>query len=156
LPKTTLYLLRHADALPFSASGDFTRTLSNLGKQQVAALATTLEASPLVVDYVYCSKAPRALQTWEGIKVHVTCDHVEISEYFYNITASAIREYVSLHPGCTVMVIAHNPGIAELAYALALATGHPIPPAIADHYPPCTLTKYILDGTRALLAEVID
>ncbi len=117
-----LALLRHSEAHPHAASGDRERPLNKSGRKMAARMGEYCHALPLVPDLVLVSSALRTRETYEifakesGRELKVTFDPA-----LYNATSTTIRELVaqvsSDHQ--IVLVVGHNPGIAESAIALS-------------------------------------
>jgi phosphohistidine phosphatase len=133
----TLYLLRHASALP-AASGDidFDRALSEEGLAQCARLADHVH--DIRFDKIFCSPAQRTQETFRNV---VKSDAVELREEFYNAAAATLlRSIQSTEEAYEhVLVIAHNPGISDLARALGMS--------IARTFPPGAFASFTVDGS---------
>jgi phosphohistidine phosphatase len=116
-------LLRHAQSsweapeLP-----DHDRPLADRGHQAVADLRRHVAEAGIVPDLVLCSTARRAVQTWEGISpAYPEGVPVEIDDELYGATAGELLRRLQRLPdavGCA-LVVAHNPGLGELASGLA-------------------------------------
>jgi len=121
-----LYLLRHAETEHQSASGeDHERSLTNAGLVKAAKMGQQMRENMLQPDVCLCSDAMRTVQTqasvfstlFEGKKTPpIVHDRV-----FY--LASALQLYDEIQmvsADCNqLLIIGHNPGIADLAMQLA-------------------------------------
>ena len=119
-----ILLMRHAEAQ--NAEGiqrDFGRRLTAEGCETASQVGTCLNAANIVCDRILTSSADRTLQTAE-IVAQLFCPSAILVplESLYNSSArtllsTMIRE-CEADDSC-VMVVAHNPGIAELMCQLA-------------------------------------
>jgi phosphohistidine phosphatase len=118
-----VYLLRHAKSSWKDRSlADRDRPLAGRGKRAAKAVAGHLEAEGIRPDLVLCSPARRTRDTLERVEAAFG-DQVEtrFDEALYGASEAELlaclralaREIDS------VMVIGHNPGLEELALALA-------------------------------------
>jgi phosphohistidine phosphatase len=146
----TLYLLRHAHALDSApaALGDYGRVLSPGGEAQAAAVGDFMREERLFPGFVLSSPAARTLQTVrivfgrlmtdEGRKVRSHFDRA-----LYLAPAEVLLRNIALadERADSLLVAGHNPGIAELAHALAGAE-------LSDHitdFSPATLAVFSAD-----------
>jgi phosphohistidine phosphatase len=117
-----LILLRHGKAETGSPTGaDFDRVLTERGRRDSALTAEALAAAGFVPDLVLVSPAARAAQTWEAARAQFPKAAVEVLRALYNAEPDAIlaeAERAGADAG-TVMVVAHNPGLHQLAVTLA-------------------------------------
>ncbi len=120
----TLILLRHAK----SSWGDPTmddhdRPLNDRGHRDAPRIGRWLSENGFTPDHALCSSARRAQETFEGLGLDVP--HTINGDLYLaspRILFKAIQQ--ATHP--TVMVVAHNPGIATLAEQLiATPPDHP-------------------------------
>jgi len=119
----TLHLLRHAKSSWDDAGlADHERPLAPRGRRAARRIAEYLaehDPSPLTV---LCSSAVRARQTLElvapGLGTEVT---VEVEDELYAAGADALLDRLRRLPDATAaaMLIGHNPGMWDLALALA-------------------------------------
>ena len=134
----TLFVLRHADALPPTGSGDINRTLSDKGQVQARMLGEAMQARHYQPDFVLCSTALRTRQTLEGLKKTLKLDTIVFDKIVYHATLHdlvlAARQFDDTH--ASALIIGHNPVIHELAVRLS----HDAPSSLVHGYPPATLT----------------
>lgn len=114
-----LYLLRHAEADPWSPMGnDFSRSLTSDGMQHAKLLANWAKDKLAIPDTILCSPAKRTRQTLAPILSHwhqalSTTDYVEP---MYGATTNlllTLAEDAFSYSECLLM-IGHNPGIENL------------------------------------------
>ena len=122
-----LMLLRHAKTENDAPSGrDLDRRLDNRGRHDAAEIGGWIGRHPPFPDSVLVSHAIRAHQTWEiaweAMKDRVPRPQVELLPELYGADPSqllqTIREASAADPR-RLMLVGHNPGMHELALALA-------------------------------------
>jgi phosphohistidine phosphatase len=118
-----LYLLRHAkSSWKDNSLADRDRPLAGRGKRAAKALARHIEAEGIRPDLVMCSPARRARETLERAE-RAFGDGVEITldEELYGASETELLSRLKAVPDevGSVMLIGHNPGLEELALALA-------------------------------------
>jgi phosphohistidine phosphatase len=145
-----LMLLRHAKTENDAPSGrDQDRRLDNRGRSDAAEIGGWIGRHPPFPDVVLVSHAIRAHQTWEvaweAMKDLVPEPLVELIPELYGADPAQllqiIREASAADPK-TLMLVGHNPGMHELALALAGsgdATGRK---ALADNLPTSGLAVF--------------
>jgi phosphohistidine phosphatase len=122
-----LMLLRHAKTENDAPSGrDQDRRLDDRGRKDAAEIGGWIARHPPVPDAVLVSPAVRAHQTWEiaaaAMKELARAPHVELLPELYGADPSQLLQ--SIHAASAtdsqrLMVVGHNPGMHELALALA-------------------------------------
>lgn len=121
--KHQLYLLRHAEAEPWSPLGnDFSRPLSPSGKrhaQQLSAWALETLAPP---DTIICSPSKRTRETLAPILAHwpqllANTDYVD-SMYNTSLNMLMILAADAFSYSERLLMIGHNPGITAMAINL--------------------------------------
>lgn len=142
----TLRLLRHTTASWDDASlADHERPLAPRGVRSCALLADHLRTEPALPDLVLCSTAVRTRETLDGISDALP-SHVErrVLAELYAATAATLLEQVRRVPdGCgSVLLIAHNPSVGELAAALAQGDDERIGDELQHGYPTGALTRF--------------
>jgi phosphohistidine phosphatase len=134
-PSRRLILLRHAKS-DWPDIADHERPLAKRGRRDAPAMGRWLGRSGYLPDAVVCSTAVRARQTWElvaeGIAAAVPAAAVPTARYeprVYEATVLGllmlVRELSDEYR--TVLIVGHNPGMAELT--VGLADPPPEPPA---------------------------
>src|ERR1700761_4062839 len=146
-----LMLLRHAKTENDAPSGhDQDRRLDNRGRHDAAEIGRWIARNPPFPALVLVSDAVRALQTWEiaweAMKELVPTPRVELLPELYGADVSQLLETIrnaSVADPKQLMLVGHNPGMHELAIALA-GSGKPAERgALADNLPTAGLA--ILD-----------
>lgn len=122
-----LYLLRHANAAPATppAMSDFGRTLSGLGVRQARLVGRYMQENRMLPDFVHSSAAIRTTQTAHLILSGIfgnTADKVA-SNFAQELYAAPDEKLLAAIQATgadyrSLMLVAHNPGVAELAYTL--------------------------------------
>jgi len=124
----TLWLLRHAKA---SAGGDGLadrdRPLNARGRDAAARIGRHLAEREVHPDLVLCSPALRTRETIELVANGLGAElEIDYEDELYLASERDLRHRVEQVPEsvASVLLVGHNPGIAELAQELA-ARGHP-------------------------------
>ena len=144
----TLMLLRHATAAQHMPDGDFARALTQRGAADAAALGGYLARSNLIPDLAYVSSSIRTLQTFELIgRALGTAPPCSSDRGLYNATAGELRDRLrDVAPAVrTLLIVGHNPGIMDVAVALA-RDGDPAEiERMRGRFPPCGLAILTFD-----------
>jgi phosphohistidine phosphatase len=118
-----VYLLRHAKSSWKDRSlADRDRPLAGRGRRAAKAMAAHLEAEGVRPDLVLCSPARRTRETLERVESALGGEvEVVFEEGLYGASEAGLLARLRALPGevGAVMVIGHNPGLGELALALA-------------------------------------
>lgn len=138
-----LMLLRHAKTENDAPSGrDQDRRLDNRGRHDATEIGGWIGRHPPFPDMVLVSHAIRAHQTWqiawEAMKQRFPEPHVELVPELYGADVAqlieTIRNTAATDPQ-RLMLVGHNPGMHELALALA-GSGDPAGrKALTDNLP---------------------
>jgi len=118
----TLLVLRHAkSSWKDGTLSDFQRPLNNRGKNDAPRMGSVLKKQELVPDLIISSSAKRAAKTAEAAAL--SCGYEDEIIFTDTLYASWPEAYVEvlndLKIDCSrVMVVGHNPGIAELVEEL--------------------------------------
>ncbi len=115
-----LILTRHAKSSwddPMMADHD--RPLNDRGQAASAELGDWLASRGYVPDEVLCSDALRTRKTWSGIAPALPGTPIlELKPALYHAGPDVMLAVLRHAKGDTVMMIGHNPGIAEFAQRL--------------------------------------
>lgn len=140
-----LVLFRHAKSGYPDGVADHDRPLAKRGERDAPAVGRWLAASGYRPDAVVCSTALRARQTWElaasGLSgapdatardtgtAKTVAPKVRFEPRLYDATVLSLLMLIRELPEDqrTVLVVGHNPGLAELA--VGLADPPPAPPS---------------------------
>ena len=143
----TLLLLRHAKAVG-QIGDDFARVLTEKGHADAARLGTFLRDKRLVPDRALVSPAARTRQTLEDLQTTIgRAIPAAEDAALYNATRQSLRETLRTVDAAvaTLMIIGHNPGIAERALTLADAGDLQDFNAMRSSFPPCSLAVIAFD-----------
>lgn len=139
----TLLLMRHAEAESGFGIEDIDRPLTDRGRSQAENVGRLLAAQGYVPDHVLCSSARRTRQTLEGVLGALEpsrSPETDFSEAVYSAGTDTLLELITYVPAeaGTVLVVAHNPTVAQLA---AEFLEKPLPAG----YPPATVAAVALE-----------
>ncbi|QHS09563.1 histidine phosphatase family protein [Sinimarinibacterium sp. NLF-5-8] len=120
----TLTLIRHAEAAPAGAvNGDFDRPLTASGQIQAARLAVQLARAVPAPDLLISSPAARAQATAQVFAQawNIASDKIIQQSAIYEASVTTLLYLLQGidHSIGHVALVGHNPGISELAHALA-------------------------------------
>ncbi len=154
-----LLLLRHAKSDPGAANQpDHARPLNLRGRQAAADLRTNLRTLGLVPDVVLVSSARRTLQTLEALSPWDETPLIEPMNGLYLATGPQILRIIAgvAETVRSLMVVAHNPGLHDLAMTLAApsamsSNGHKVS-AVTDGFPTSALAEFTVPSGWAELA----
>ncbi|MDQ8728532.1 histidine phosphatase family protein [Bradyrhizobium sp. LHD-71] len=122
-----LILLRHAKTERESLSGlDRDRRLDTRGRADAPVIGRYLAEHKLVPDLVLVSPATRTRETWDLLAAALNkVPAAEIVPDLYGAGASDLLQIIRMAVGRaddrtlkSMMVVAHNPGLHELSFAL--------------------------------------
>ena len=152
----TLYILRHAKAEVGSATqDDFDRALVLRGLLDAAALAAHMAQRGVMPQLIWCSSALRTRQTLSAMQENFTAPRpAEYHDKLYNASAGEMLALLSSAPDdvASLMVIAHNPGVHQLALKLAKTGDEKKLDTLAIKYPTCSLT--VVEFTNAAWCDL--
>jgi phosphohistidine phosphatase len=145
-----LMLLRHAKTEHDAPSGrDQDRRLDKRGRHDAAEIGGWIGRHPPFADFVMVSPAIRAHQTWEiaweAMKDKVPEPQVELVPDLYGADASQLLQTIreaSAYDAKRLMLVGHNPGMHELALALAGSGDAPGRRALDDNLPTSGLAVF--------------
>lgn len=141
-PMKTLALLRHGkSSWDDPALRDFDRPLKRRGREASQLIGKELRRRDLEFDLAIASPARRVVETIEQLeKGFGEPLQVRFIEDIYGHSANGLIEILrNLEDKAErVLLVGHNPGLQELALALATDTD-PVRTAVAGHYPTAAL-----------------
>jgi phosphohistidine phosphatase len=117
-----LYLLRHAkSSWADQALGDVERPLAPRGRRDARLIADHLRRHGVAPELVLCSSAVRTRETLELLRPALATSAVEIEDELYAASSDELLARIHAVPDGveSVMLIGHNPGLHQLALALA-------------------------------------
>jgi phosphohistidine phosphatase len=118
----TLYLLRHAkSSWDDPTLADRARPLAKRGRRDAKLIAEHLSRLGTEPDLVLCSSATRTRQTLELVLPASAGESVLVEDELYAASAGELLARIRLVPDdvASLLLIGHNPGLQELALALA-------------------------------------
>jgi len=150
MPMRRLMLLRHAKTESESPSGrDQDRRLDERGERDAAEIGGWIGRHPPFPDSVMVSPAVRARQTWEfaseTMKERAPLPRVEMIAALYGANPTQLLRTVRMASATDpkrLMLVGHNPGMHELALALAGSGDAKGRQALADNLPTCGLVVF--------------
>ena len=121
----TLYLLRHAKSSWSDPTlADRERPLAPRGRRDAKRIAEHLVRLGIEPDLILCSPAERTRQTLEQVSAALGANPtLRLEAGLYAASADELLERIRVVPEdvASVMLIGHNPGLQDLALALASA-----------------------------------
>ncbi len=143
-----LLLLRHAkSSWDDPRLSDHARPINARGRRAAQGMAGAMRELGLAPDIVLVSSARRTLQTLEALAPLEGSPLIEPMDDLYLATWPSLLGVLRGLPETarSVLLIGHNPGLHELAMALAgpatMAEGGPIAQRLAEGYPTAALTE---------------
>ena len=119
----TVLILRHAKSSWSNPSlADIDRPLNKRGKNDAPRMGTLLKEQDIIPDLILSSPALRARKTAEAVSEYSGYEgQIDIVPDFYPGDPYTFIETLASLPDDydNVMIVAHNPGLEELLYALA-------------------------------------
>ena len=127
--------MRHAKSSWDSSSlADHDRPLNARGAQSAKALGSWLREKKLTPSQALVSSSVRTQETFAGLNIEI---EPTLKRELYHASSDVLLETIESAKGDTIIIIAHNPGIGELAFRLArMMRHHPDHSRFAD-YPTC-------------------
>jgi phosphohistidine phosphatase len=116
-----LMLLRHAEAVARAAT-DLERRLAEAGRAGAARMGAYIRTSGLVPDLAIVSPATRARETFELVEQELPQrPEIRLEPSLYNASLDALQALLAQTPTHveTLLIVGHNPSVAEFACALA-------------------------------------
>ncbi len=152
-----LLLMRHAKSLWDDPKlSDHARPLNARGRSAAIAMRDVMRDIGLEPDLILVSSARRTLQTLAALEPWIEPPIVEAMDGLYLATATALLTTLNSTPETarSVLLIGHNPGLHDLALALAgpLDTANAAMRALAEAYPTGALAEFTVPGPWGTLA----
>ena len=138
----TLILTRHAKSSWASPMlPDHDRPLNKRGRKSAPAVAEWLRSNGWLPDEVLCSTAARTRETWD--RMGLQADKTRFLRTLYHAGPEDMLDVLSGATEPTVLMLGHNPGIADFANRIARQP--------ADHprfydYPTCATTVILFES----------
>lgn len=147
-----LILTRHAKSDWDDPSlSDLDRPLNGRGRRSARVLGDWLASRGYDPEEVLCSPARRTQETWDRVAdaVFETRPVLRIEQALYNASADVMMQVLRTAGAQTVMMVGHNPGIAE--FAAMLPARPPLSPEFR-RYP--TAATLVVDFQTADWSEI--
>jgi phosphohistidine phosphatase len=119
--------MRHAKA-EVAAASDHERRLTARGVRDAAEVGRWASSQGVLPDHAFVSAAARAQETWAAFSASAGLDLVpELDESLYSAGSEAAIEVLRSAPedAGTVMIVGHNPTMAQLVHLLDDGSGDP-------------------------------
>ena len=135
-----LILTRHAkSAWDDPSLEDFDRPLNDRGRRSARLLGDFMASRGYEPEEVICSPSKRTRETWEqvaaaGLEVR---PELRLDDRLFHATPATLLEVLRGATESTVMIIGHNPGIAE--FAASLPARPPMDPEFRSYATAATL-----------------
>lgn len=145
----TLILMRHAKSDWSTGQPDIERPLNARGQRSALALGDWLRAQGHLPDEILCSSSQRTQETCDGLKLSMT---PTLMRRLYHAEAAEMADVLRWATGDQVLMLGHNPGIAEFAFRLC--DDIPAHPDFA-RYPTCAtlVIRFDIDTWQELEME---
>lgn len=163
----TLLVLRHAEAGHSFSGDDFSRTLTDYGRQQAQEVGRWLLEASHWPETTVVSSAMRSRQTsiWVAHELGEKAPTAQLDDRLYLGSSGQLCSVINETPETVgvLLVIAHMPGVQELSMDLTSAESEEEAAlSMASHWPPAGIARFQvskswaeLDGRDAALAEFV-
>lgn len=146
-----LMLLRHAKTETESSSGrDIDRQLDARGRSDAEQIGQWLARQKQRPQRALVSPAARARQTWDLVAATLQIDDVVEIESLYSAMPGELMRAIYDHGGTatSLLLVAHNPGLHELAIGMTDDGDPDARRALSDNLPTCGLVTLDFDTER--------
>ena len=151
-----LHLLRHAKSDRDEGVEDHERKLSRRGREAARRVGESLPSALGALDLVLCSTSVRTRETAKLVLAgFAPSPPIRFEEALYLAgRAALLRRLTGLDESTdAVMVIGHNPGLHELALALAAADSPRYRALASGKFPTTARASFAIDGPWATIAH---
>jgi phosphohistidine phosphatase len=151
-----LHLLRHAKSGYPEGVEDSERPLTRRGREAARRVGESLPAALGALDLVLCSTALRTRETAELVLAGFAArPRIQFEDWLYLAgRALLLRRLRALDESAGgVLVIGHNPGLHELALALAAPDSPRYRALAAGKFPTTARASFAIDGPWASLGQ---
>lgn len=114
----TLIVMRHAKSSWDEPVEDSQRRLNERGRIGATALGDWMRRTALAPDEILCSSAARTQETAQRLALDCA---ITTRDALYMSSSDVLMKHVQQAKGATLLIVAHNPGIAEFAERLVLS-----------------------------------
>jgi phosphohistidine phosphatase len=147
-----LVVVRHSKAEQ-SGETDHTRPLADVGRSDAQAAGRWLAGEDVVPDHAVVSAAPRARESWDGLAAGAGWSvEPTLDEGLYSAGPDTALDLIRSTPpeASVLVVVGHNPTIAQLAQLLDDGEGDPdASNAMASGFPTSAVAVFEYDGAWA-------
>ncbi len=147
-----LHLLRHAKSSWTENVDDRERKLNRRGREEAERVGADLPGAIGALDLVLCSTARRTRETASlALTGFAPAPRILFEEGLYLASAAGLLDRLSRldEAAGSVMVIGHNPGLHELALALAAPDSPDYAALAGGKFPPAVRASFFVAGTWA-------
>lgn len=151
-----LHLLRHAKSSRDGEADDRERRLSRRGRDDAWTVARTLPRALGDLDLVLCSSAVRTRETAELVLAgYEPRPQIRFEDALYLASPAALLKRLTQieEAADAVLVIGHNPGLHELALALALPEGPAYRSLAQGKFPTTVRASFAIEGPWAKIGK---
>ncbi|MDF2117524.1 histidine phosphatase family protein [Roseiarcaceae bacterium H3SJ34-1] len=148
-----LLLLRHAKTERSSPDGDHGRALTKRGTADSALMGAYLHQHKLVPDRALVSDALRTRQTYDiaAAKFRSKVDAMLENEIYLADSLTLLRAILQTPDDVSrLLVVGHNPGIAELAHSLSAVGDEAAIAGLLENFPTAALAIIEFNALRWL------
>jgi len=142
---STLFLLRHAKAVAQHADGDRARGLSDAGRDSARTIAAAIAERHIAPSLVLCSDSARTRETLDMVLPALKPPpEIIYEEALYLADAKQLLQRLRHIPDSvrSVMLVAHNPGLQELAVLLSDQPTGPLMARLIQDFPTAGLARF--------------
>jgi len=142
---STLFLLRHAKAVAQHADGDRARALSDVGRDSASTIAAAIAERHMAPSLVLCSDSARTRETLDIVLPALKPKpEIVYEEALYLADAKQLLQRLRRIPDSvrSVMLVAHNPGLQELAVLLSDQPTGPLMARLIQDFPTAGLARF--------------
>jgi phosphohistidine phosphatase len=153
-----LILFRHAKAEARQpGAGDSDRALRPSGRADAAASGRWLAQSGYAPDVVLVSPSVRTRETWNCVEDLLPASRLVLDNSLYDALPEEIIAVIEsvARDAETVMVVAHNPGLQEVAVRLLSEGASPDADLIATGFPTATVAVLDMRNSAAPRLEAL-
>jgi phosphohistidine phosphatase len=156
MERRQLILMRHATA-GSSRGRDHERTLTPRGLDEARRVGARLRIEGPHPQRVLCSSATRCRETWQAVAAGLGATAadapiVEFQDRLYASTPSTLADAIAaVEEEQTLLVLAHNPGISQLAFELGRGREED-EARLRTGFRPAAIACYDVDGPWSLIS----
>jgi len=136
----TLIILRHAKAE--AGEDDHARRLAERGIKEAGQMGAAMVLKGIRPQKILCSTSARTRETFREVKaVYPALPEAEYLDALYNASENQLLQVIAEQPAefSSLMVIAHNPGLHQLALKLSREGDAPLLRKLTTEFPTCAL-----------------